>query len=95
VKCPDEVEHVLLQVIEYVLLNIRHADFVSGDLARCGAEADHAHNLPRLLKDYSVSALRYYLGPCRTEYLRAVGQLDTDGAIRRFQPLWQQLEKFL
>lgn len=91
-KCPEAMETIFLAIIRWALLNIRSSAFSHGAAARCAWEADHVHNLPNLIGDYSVGALKYYLGPCPAEYVRGIGDNDKTGAIQRFQPLWDQLE---
>jgi len=58
-KCPPDVAEVLAEIIYWALVRIRGYGF-AGDARRCAHEADHAHNLPALIYDYSPDLLLYY-----------------------------------
>lgn len=89
-RCPSETESILLKIIAQALLRIRALGFTEGDANKCAIEADHVHNLPMLIENYSEGGIRYYLDVYRKEYIRALGS-DRDSP-RWFQPLWDQLE---
>jgi hypothetical protein len=57
--CPPEIAAVLLDILGDGLLTCRAAGW-AGRPERCAVEADHLHNLPALLADYSPDRLRYY-----------------------------------
>src|SRR4051812_31610260 len=59
-NCPDEISKPILQIMSIGLLNIR-AFGSAGNASRCSVEADHLHNLPRLLASYSPELLKFYL----------------------------------
>ena len=82
--CPREIADVLLKILYMGILSARAAGW-SGDAARAAREADHIHNLPGLLADYSPDRLAYYWDAERPAYL------DAGGTAARFQELWDQL----
>jgi hypothetical protein len=84
--CPPDVAAILLEILGQGLLQARAAGW-SGDAARAAAEADHVHNLPGLLADYSPARLRYYWDAERPAYL---AQVTPERAVS-FRPLWEQL----
>ena len=92
-RCPARIEPTILEIVRCALLNIRSSGWDS-NAAECALEADHVHNLPTLILDYSDGAVKYYLGPCREQYIRGMQNNDT-GALQRFQPLWDQLERLV
>jgi hypothetical protein len=57
--CPPAVAAILLDLLRHGLLTCRAAGW-RRNAARCAAEADHLHNLPDLIADYSGERLRYY-----------------------------------
>src|SRR5262245_13802322 len=83
-QCPFEIAKVITEMIQVGLLRIRAFGW-RGDAAHCAIEADHIHNLPALLRDFSEDALRYYWDVERAAYLR-------HGPASAFEPLWQRLE---
>ncbi len=84
--CPPDVATILLEILAQGVLQARAAGW-SGDAAWAAAEADHVHNLPGLLADYSPAHLRYYWDAERPAYLARVTP-DRESA---FRPLWEQL----
>jgi hypothetical protein len=89
-NCPSEVAAVLLDILEMGILRVRAVGW-SGDPARCAIEADHIHNLPRLLSDYSPERLRYYWVAERPGF---VAQTHSQG-LKSFEPLWQRLGELM
>jgi hypothetical protein len=83
--CPPEIARILLAIIQTATLHIRAAGW-SGDAKRCAAEADHIHNLPGLVADYSQEGLRYYWQVEKPSYERLLDRPPTS-----FQPLWDEL----
>ena len=67
-NCPPELADVLTKLIEAGILRIRSAAW-AGDSQRCVVEADHIHNLPGLLTNFSDGALRYYWEAERPAFL--------------------------
>ena len=84
--CPVEIAEVVLPILEYGLTRIRCFAW-QRQFGRCALEADHIHNLPDLLADYSPQKLYYYWNAERTEYVRQVG---VDQAVG-WDELWQRL----
>src|SRR5436190_14244598 len=89
-NCPPEIAEILLAILQTGLLRIRALGW-SNDSRRCAIEADHLHNLPFLLTNYSVDLLQHYWHVQRTDFL---GQ-TANGEAANFEPLWQRLESFL
>ena len=85
--CPDAVAKVLLDILQAGLLSIRAASW-SGDNGRSAIEADHLHNLPALLANYSPELLRFYWDVERTSYLT---QIEAE-SVSIFAPHWKCLE---
>jgi hypothetical protein len=80
----------LQAIITTAVLRIRAAGW-GGDAQRCAVEADHIHNLPGLLTDYSTDGIRYYWEVEKPSYERAVPAAD----LAAFRPLWDELEQLL
>jgi hypothetical protein len=57
--CPTPIAEVLLDILRHGLLACRAAGW-AGDASRSATEADHLHNLPDLLLDYTPDRLEYY-----------------------------------
>jgi hypothetical protein len=85
-NCPPEIAEILVDLIRTALLTIRFKGW-KGDSAGCAAEAEHADNLPDLLRDFSVGKLRYYWEVERPAFMRQVGNLD----LEQYQHLWDRL----
>jgi hypothetical protein len=86
-KCPPEVARVLMSILRAGLLRIRIMGW-GAKASRCAVEADHLHNLPDLLCDFSAERLLYYWEAERAEFLRQ--STEEDGT--PFRPFWDQLE---
>jgi hypothetical protein len=62
-----EIKNTLLDILQCGLLNIRiYGESVTPEL--CVIEANHIHNIPSLLKDFSKSLLDFYLAVEVIEY---------------------------
>ena len=95
--CPDEIREAVAELLRIGLLRIRDAGG-SGDSERCFIEADHVHNLPQLLKQYSPELLTFYLTTEREAFLEQLerhpgrgGTVDDD--VRQHRALWIILER--
>jgi hypothetical protein len=88
-RCPPEIAEIIVELIETALLRIRARGW-AGNSARCAVEADHVHNLPRLLSDFSPERLRYYWEMERPAFSREVG--EEDGG---FHDLWERLSVYV
>ncbi len=62
-----------------------------GRADRCALEADHLHNLPRLLEDYRPELLLYYWDVERPAYIERA----TMEPLASFEPLWRRLESHI
>jgi hypothetical protein len=85
-QCPSEIAHVVNSAIRTGLLRIRSLAW-QGEAERCGVEADHIHNLPDLLADYSEEKLAYYWNVERPSYMGRVPKAD----LLAWEPLWQRM----
>lgn len=88
--CPPDVARVILQILQVAVLRIRAGGW-RGDSSRCALEADHVHNLPALLIDYSDELLRFYWQVERTSFMRRCRPDDLEG----YEPLWAELEELV
>jgi hypothetical protein len=84
-KCPPDVAEVLAEILYWALLRIRGSGF-AGDARRCALEADHVHNLPGLIQNYSPDLLLYYWKLERPSFVRQVEES------RVFDEPWIRLE---
>ena len=64
--CPAEIAEVILPILQYGLIRVR-AFAWQGQAELCAVEADHIHNLPDLLADYTPQKLYYYVPTCVPE----------------------------
>lgn len=86
-RCPSKVADLLLRILEVAALRIRAAGW-AGDAAACADEADHVHNLPRLIAEFDPELLRCYLEAERASYVASPRSEPGD-----FEPLWRELER--
>lgn len=84
-NCPDDVRGAVCEILRTALLRIRNLDN-----ARASIEADHVHNLPRLLDDYRPDLLDFYLDVERDAFVRRSTTDDTEP----FSAAWERLEGF-
>lgn len=68
-KCPDDINRHLLKILKIDILNIRYL-IAKEKYGFCGIEANHIHNIPALLEDYSPELLSFYLDVEVQEYMR-------------------------
>ena len=85
-QCPQEIADVVADIITAALLRIRATDWRERP-DRCVVEADHVHNLPNLLVDYSPELLDYYWSTERVCFINNSSAEDTEG----FIPAWETL----
>lgn len=88
-SCPPDIAEVIVEILQTGLLRIR-AQGWSGDSAACAGEADHLHNLPHLLSNYSPELLRYYWEVEKPAYCNG-----GDGDPKAFAPAWERLHHLL
>jgi|GEM_PF-1251993 len=84
--CPAEIADVILRILQTGTVMARAAGW-SGDAELSAVEADHLHNLPDLLRRYSLRKLRYYWDIERPAYIRQRG-----GEPKMLEELWAELE---
>lgn len=65
----SEVKTAVANILKQALLRIRIEASVASNKS-CEIEADHVHNLPDLLINYSDELLKFYYDIERTSYLR-------------------------
>lgn len=76
-----------MEILRLGLLAIRAAGFASrGDL--CAIHADHLHNLPGLIEDFSAERLCYYWQVERVCFIEKLNASD----YRLFDTPWSRLE---
>jgi hypothetical protein len=85
--CPNDIAEILLDILRMGLLSIRASD----DPVRSSLEADHLHNLPTLLSNYSPDLLKFYWEVERPSFL----QRCTPDVIDMYTPLWNRLAEHL
>lgn len=85
-RCPPEVGEIVLRIIESGLERIRSLAW-SGQADRCAIEADHVHQLPDLLVDYSREKLEYYWEVERSRYVT----LTPESQLAGWETLWDRL----
>jgi hypothetical protein len=87
-SCPPEVAEVIGEILRTALLRIRSRGW-NQDAAACALEADHVHNLPSVLTNYSEELVRFYLDHERVHFAEKVD------SVAHFDELWQRLESLL
>jgi hypothetical protein len=85
-NCPPAIAEVLLDILRQGILRARVAGW-SGDGDRCAVEADHIHNLPDLIQNFSPERLRYYWDAERSSFMSHF----TAEELAPWAPLWQRL----
>lgn len=68
-ECPEPLRQAMLDLLAYTLVTIRNEPSNS---RQCQAFADHMHNVPSLLAEFSPDLLRYYWEIERPCFLRAM-----------------------
>lgn len=85
--CPPEIAEIIAKILSDSLLQIRGAGW-SENPERCAILADHTHNLPHLLVNYSPELLRFYWNVERVAFIADMKGED----LGTFEPLWERLE---
>jgi hypothetical protein len=84
----DRVRRVLLEILRIGLLRVRAAGY-AGHAGECAIEADHLHNLPRLVQALAVEELQYYYSVERSAFA------SQSSDVRNLEPLWEELGTLL
>lgn len=85
----DQIRRVLLDIVQTGLLRIR-ALGGAGQAYECEVEADHLHNLPRVIVSLSTEEIVFYYEVERVEFLKK-SAIDTAA----FLPQWKRLETLI
>lgn len=92
-NCPDTLADILLQILQSGVVSARAAGW-SSHLELATLEADHVHNLPRIVREYDPESLAYYWRRERPSYIdrytRLMGNEPTE-----FTAYWEQLERLM
>jgi hypothetical protein len=88
-SCPPDIAEVILEILRMGLVRIR-AQGWKGDSAGCAHEADHLHNLPELLSNYSPERLLYYWELEKPAYCSR-----GEGNAAFFESAWERLHELL
>ena len=88
--CPPDILDALLEILYLGILRIR-SDGQTGNAERCAIEADHLHNLPNTIKNYSDDRLvSYYQLQVQGYIARSAGQ-----NVNCFRPAWSKIASYL
>jgi hypothetical protein len=85
--CPPELSEILLTILRTGLLRIRSLGW-AGQPAACAIEADHIHNLPDLLSNFSEETLVHYWHTERPAFLAQIPDEERSG----WESLWERLQ---
>ena len=88
--CPPDLAAILLEIVAQGILWARAAGW-AGDANRCAAEADHIHNLPSLLANYSPDLLQFYWTVERPAFMATCSAQE----LRSWEPLWERLRSHM
>ena len=87
-QCPPPIAEIVLGILRIGLLRIRSKGW-EGNAEACAWEADHLHNLPDLLSDFSVERLDYYWTVERLCFIEHV----TVEEVSELVPWWDRLSE--
>ncbi|MDR6963979.1 hypothetical protein [Shewanella putrefaciens] len=88
--CPDYVAEHLLNIIERGVINSRYFS-ENNDIKKVFIETNHIHNLPSLMKNFSVKLLEHYLTVEAEEYKRCM----TSSSVAVLEEDWEGLKNYL
>ena len=88
-NCPPAIASIVLQIIRDGILCARFRGW-KNDARGAVLEANHVHNLPGLLLNFSEDKLEYYWEAERFDYIEAHLQLGNPRT--GFESLWEQLK---
>jgi hypothetical protein len=86
IRCPVAIAEIIGRILTTGLLRIRNSD----GTVNSNLEADHLHNLPRLLVDFKPELHDYYWNVERVCYIERRGPEEHGDP---FEPLWNELAK--
>jgi hypothetical protein len=87
---PPVIQASLLTILKLGLLNVRY--YAQGKkLERCVIEANHLHNIPGLLENFSIDLLKYYIDIERPQYVRETN----DQVLEEVRGAWSELADWL
>jgi len=89
-KILETLQESLLAIVERGIVNIRF-QCEGGRYELCEAEANHIHNIPGLVQDFSADKLAYYLEVEVPQYVRAIGHPPRGDLL----PQWEILRRWL
>jgi hypothetical protein len=89
-SCPPDMSVIVLEMIRTGIFRIRAAGW-DNQPELCAHEADHIHNLPTLLQDYSAELLDYYWNSERPAYIAG----SSSASLKVWEPLWERLTPFV
>jgi len=84
-NCPSPIAEILLNILQTGILRMRAAAW-GANTDQVEAEADHVHNLPAILRDYSPDALKFYWEIERPCFLSKVSD------VAAFEEPWKWLQ---
>jgi hypothetical protein len=88
VNSPQGIAAIVAEILRTGLLQVRIAGW-SGDSSLAAKLADHLHNLPNLLSDFSQEMLTFYWDVERPSFRDSVD----DNIVKPYIDLWAQLEQ--
>lgn len=88
--CPEPIASVFLEILTQGVLASRAAGW-GRDPARCAVEADHIHNIPGLLANYSPEKLQYYWEVERPSFMAQCNPQQLQG----WEEKWDRLRSFV
>lgn len=86
----SEVKDALTEIVYYGILLIR-SEARAGNVTRCAIEADHLHNLPNLINNYSDERLFCYYPNEVTSYLATTKGVN----VNCYRPAWAIIDQYL
>ena len=95
-----KMNKVYLAILHYGLINIRDAAY-QNNTHLCEIEADHLHNLPKLVFEEDLFQHKYYFEKEKELYLERINNFHpVNGSVFsftlcRYKELWKQLEIIL
>jgi len=87
-RCPDEILPAVVEILQNALIRIRNLAS-RGKMNECCIEANHVHNLPKLLSDYRPELLHFYLVVEKKSYQEET----TPNEWLVFEKTWRELEE--